>query len=97
MSNETAKLALGRQVHALRHRLAADDRPAITYREQLLSMLASVESVLADEETDGQTLKRSGYRILRMVLADWSLGRSAVGQELLVLSGRVQKLGQSVP
>ncbi len=93
MSYQLAKLALSRQVGCVKERLAADPQPPVTYREHLVGILATVESVLADENSDRQSLKRSGYWIFKTVCSDWSLGRSAIGQELLVISSRVQKLG----
>ncbi len=93
MSQKLAKMALSRQVHCLKDRLAADPQPPVTYREHLVVILDSVENVLADENSDRQALKRSGYWIFKTVIADWSLGGSAIGQELLAISSRVQRLG----
>jgi hypothetical protein len=95
MTYQLAKLALGRQVHALKNRLEADPTPPVTYRSHLLCILADVEEVLADDRSDRQALKRSSYWLLNTVMSDWSLARSAFGQELLVISGRVQKLDAS--
>ncbi len=93
MSYQLAKLALSRQVRALKDRVAADPKPPVTYRDHLVGILGTVESVLADENSNQQDLKRSGYWIFRTVCSDWSLGRTAIGQELLAISARVQKLG----
>ncbi len=91
MSDQAAQQSLGRQVYGLRDRLARHARP-LNYRDHLVPILERLGSLLADEQSDRQELKRTAHAIFTAVSSDWSLGRTSIGQELLMISNRVQKL-----